>query len=177
MSEPPSAPAYPRRVDDARGLVWACCESPFGPPCGHRRDYPDGEVIFDRHGLPFVRYTGGRTASGPKVWREDSAGRRPLRRVARHSPIGFEWGCNDPGTFDLALSLLVDYLRLDAHPDGSLATGPWVAPGGVIVESVPHITYARRVLFGLPRFEAWTLHSDDLDDWLAQGGVTIGRAA
>lgn len=40
---------WPKRVNDWRGMVWACCES-SGPACNHMR-LPDGTEL-DRNGYP-----------------------------------------------------------------------------------------------------------------------------
>lgn len=41
---------YPKRVNDWRGMVWACCESIIGPACNHMR-LPDA-IELDRNGYP-----------------------------------------------------------------------------------------------------------------------------
>lgn len=125
-----------------------------------------------------VHYTGARTASGPKVWRHDPAGRRPLRHIAKHSPTGMEWGYAGSAPADLALSLLIDYLRLDPVEGATRAEGPWAAPDGVIVDRLPYLSFKSAVIARLPRYESWTLTAAQLDDFLADGGLHLrGRAA
>lgn len=35
---------WPKRVDDWRGMIWACCVSNIGPACNHMR-LPDGSEL------------------------------------------------------------------------------------------------------------------------------------
>lgn len=52
------------------------------------------------------------TCGGVTVWVvAENGGQKELPHVVRHSPDGFQWGYAGSGPSDLALSILVHYLR------------------------------------------------------------------
>ena len=61
----------------------------------------------------------GRRQEDTEVWRVEvvtyqsgtGVTRRPLRHIPCHSPTGFSWGYGGSGPADLALAMLVDFLR------------------------------------------------------------------
>jgi hypothetical protein len=54
--------------------------------------------------------------------------RVPLRHVVKHSPSGFSWGYGGSGPADLALSILVDALGIEAQCVACHGTGKVLDP-------------------------------------------------
>ena len=117
-------------------------------------------------------YVGRRTTAGCVVFGVIGRGtrRRPLRHVVHYSRQGFNWGRNNGGAGDLALSLLVAVLgealppaafdsSSPAHAEIIRATRAWAL----------HRAFQREVVAHLP-FGRWKLSVAEIEAWLAARG-------
>jgi hypothetical protein len=89
---------------------------------------------------------------------------RPLRHIPFHSPDGFAWGYYGSGPADLALAMLVDYLRERPPHTGWLAGAKfsrWTVDSRAFAH---HQDFKREVVaqFG----DAWELSGLHIDAWL-----------
>lgn len=114
-------------------------------------------------------YIGKRTPNGFEVSviiDEDTrrVRKRPLRHIPFHSPSGFEWGHQGSGPADLALAILIDYLREHPPRKGWLA-GEKFARWSADSQAFKHHQYFKRAFiatFG----DEWKLSGMQIDAWL-----------
>ena len=90
---------------------------------------------------------------------------RSLRHIPCHSPDGFEWGYHGSGPADLALALLVDYLRERPPRNG------WVAGERFSRWSVASLAFRHHQSFKrdlIARWgEGWELEDAQIEVWLS----------
>ncbi|HEV8711700.1 MAG TPA: DUF6166 domain-containing protein [Candidatus Binatia bacterium] len=94
-----------------------------------------------------------------------SSRKRPLRHIPFHSPSGFEWGFQGSGPADLALSILVDYLK-ERPPYGGWKNrlfSKWTVHSKAWKY---HQDFKRD--FVAKWSVAWMLHDQEIDTWLKE---------
>ncbi len=91
---------------------------------------------------------------------------RPVRHIPFHSPAGFNWGYEGSGPADLALAILVDYLRESPPRKGWLAGEPF-ARWSVHSQAFKHHQYFKRDFIATFADE-WELYGMQIDTWLKE---------
>jgi hypothetical protein len=89
---------------------------------------------------------------------------RPLRHIPFHSPDGFAWGYYGSGPADLALAMLVDYLRERPPRTGWLAGAKfsrWTVDSRAFAH---HQDFKREVVAQCG--DEWELYGLHIDAWL-----------
>jgi hypothetical protein len=144
------------------------------------------EVIY--HGWPRSDGLGAAVIESPLLTY------RPLPRLVRHSPSGFNWGYDGNGPRDLALSLLTDALneyagcdkrpgvapsqahsKKSLHParpevprgQGSSAPG-WPCQCEQCLLALPYLQFTRQVIATHLRYgKAWSMPRKEILRWLS----------
>ena len=115
------------------------------------------------------KYRGKRTQETVtvEVVRDDTHGRkhaRNLRHIPFHSPTGLSWGYEGSGPADLALAILVDYLKERPPRTGWLA-GEKFARWSVHSTAFKHHQYFKRDF--ITKFaDEWELTDTQIQAWL-----------
>ncbi len=72
----------------------------------------------------------------------------PSLKILNHSPTGFAWGYMGSGPAQLALAMLLDYT------------------GDAVFANKYHQLFKIDIISDLPRDEAWSVNSDEIDTWI-----------
>jgi hypothetical protein len=123
-------------------------------------------------------YTGKRTKNGVEVSVKiidlrNRTRERKLRHIPFHSPDGFEWGYGGSGPADLALAILVDYLREHPPTKGWLA-GETFSRWTVHSRAFKHHQYFKRDFVATFK-DTWELYDMKKHTWLKEQEETHGR--
>lgn len=78
----------------------------------------------------------------------------PSLKVRDHSPTGFAWGYAGSGPAQLALAILLDYSGTN-----------------IKFADMYHQQFKFDVIANLPRDEAWSINSDEIDDWIRENVI------
>jgi hypothetical protein len=124
-------------------------------------------------------YTGKRTKNGVEVSvkiidLQNRKRERSLRHIPFHSPDGFEWGYGGSGPADLALAILVDYLR-ERPPNKGWRAGETFSRWTVHSKAFAfHQDFKREFI---AKFEdSWELYGMQITAWIKQQKVPDGQA-
>ncbi len=86
---------------------------------------------------------------------------QPLTHVCVHSPDGFEWGYPGSGPADLALAIMVDFLKEDPTKAQVYAKTGQGSPSPAVH---CYQKFKDKFVIGLPK-ERWTLTEEEIKKW------------